>query len=208
MFSVDTFAARNGLRIMDMALAQDTSVRILNGERVGFCSDIDVKGDMPVGLTPADSGPFGICVSADPGKKPFDTTMCLVPEDIAIGVGCRKGTDPDKLNGFILALLQEDRIAPERVCAVCSIDLKKDEKAVADLAGNLGCRTAFYTADELLAVEGDFSGSDFVHSVTGVDCVCERSALKPFGGTLIRRKTAEDGMTAAFCRRNMEVGFL
>lgn len=175
-FSVDTFASINGLRIMGMAVAQETSVRILKNEFVGFCSDMDIGGTRPPELTPAESGPFGICISSDVSKKPFDTTMRLVPEDIVIGVGCKRDTDPETLREFVLDLLEKDGIDKERVNAVCSIDLKKDEKAVIDLARSLRCDLRFFSAEELLAVEGDFSSSDFVRSVTSVDCVCERSA--------------------------------
>ncbi len=176
-FSVDTFASMNGLRIMGMAIAQETSVRILKNEFVGFCSDVEIGGTRPPELTPAESGPFGICITSDASKKPFDTTMRLVTEDIVIGVGCKRDTDPGTLEKFVLELLEKDGIDKERVNAVCSIDLKKDEKAVLGLAHSLKCDARFFTADELLAVEGDFSSSDFVRSVTSVDCVCERSAV-------------------------------
>ena len=44
---------------------------------------------------------------------------------------------------------------------------------------------------------GAFSASGFVKSVTGVDNVCERSALLGSGGTLIIKKNAGDGITMA-----------
>jgi cobalt-precorrin 5A hydrolase len=66
----------------------------------------------------------------------------------------------------------------------------------------------FYTSEELMELEGEFTSSDFVRSVTSVDCVCERASVRPFGGEIVRRKTARDGMTIAICRRPMEVRFL
>ena len=44
---------------------------------------------------------------------------------------------------------------------------------------------------------GQFTPSAFVASVTGVDNVCERSAVKASGGTLLLPKTAGGGVTGA-----------
>ena len=49
-------------------------------------------------------------------------------------------------------------------------------------------------------VEGRFSSSGFVQSVTGVDNVCERAALAA-GGVLLRKKTALNGVTLALAGR-------
>ena len=207
-FSVDTFATVNNLRIMGLRTAQDVSVRVLDDAFVGFTTEIPVQGDLPKGLTLADSGEFGVSISTDVEKKPFDTTMRLVPMDIILGIGCKRDTDQEKLLEFVDSVLREDGIHSQRIGAVCSVDLKKDEAALIELAKNYRVPTHFYTSEELMALEGDFSKSEFVKSVTSVDCVCERSAVKPFGGELIRRKTAKDGMTIAICRRPMELRFL
>ena len=81
-FSVDTFAVRNGMRISSLKIAKDVSARVLDGRFVGFHSDIPVDGDLPDGITPAESGEFGVCVSSDPGKRPFERTLNLVPMDV------------------------------------------------------------------------------------------------------------------------------
>ena len=60
--------------------------------------------------------------------------------------------------------------------------------------------------EELKKVEGEFSVSTFVKKVTGVDNVCERSAVYT-GGTLRIRKQAETGVTAAFAWDNWRVKF-
>jgi cobalt-precorrin 5A hydrolase len=207
-FSVDTFATVNNLRIMGLKTAQDVSVRVLDGGFVGFTTEIPVQGDLPAGLTLADSGEFGVSISTDIEKKPFGTTMRLVPMDIILGVGCKRDTDPAKLREFVSSVLKEDGIPDQRIGAVCSIDLKKDEAAILELAKNYRVPAKFFTSEELLELEGEFSKSDFVKSVTAVDCVCERSSIRPFGGEIIRRKTAKDGMTLAICRRPMELRFL
>ena len=64
----------------------------------------------------------------------------------------------------------------------------------------VGCRRGT-TAQQLRGVAGDFTPSDFVRSVTGVDNVCERSAVKASGGTLLLPKTAGGGVTLALAVR-------
>ena len=64
----------------------------------------------------------------------------------------------------------------------------------------------FYTAEELKAVSGDFTPSAFVQSITGVDNVCERSALMG-AEELIVRKTACHGVTVAVATEKWEVHF-
>lgn len=208
-FSVDTFATVNRMRISSLKVAKDVSARVLDGRFVGFSSVIPVDGDMPAGITPSEDGEFGVRISRDPSDRPFGVTLVLVPMDVVLGIGCRRGTDPGRLDHFVRRTLEELGIAPERVGAVASIDIKKDEEAILELAAGLRSPISFYTAEELNSVEGDFSRSEFVRSVTAVDCVCERSAAKASGGNdFILRKTAEDGMTVAVCLRHTEARFV
>ena len=208
-FSVDTFAARNDLRISSLKVAKDVSARVLDGRFVGFITEIPIEGDLPDGITIADEGEFGVCVSRDPSFRPFGTTLSLTPMDIVLGVGCKRGTDPEKMHDFISETLEGLAVAPERVGVVASIDLKKDEEAVVGLARSLRSKSVFYSSEELNSLEGNFSSSKFVRSVTDVDCVCERSAAKASGGNhFILRKTARDGMTVAVCIRDISPRFV
>ncbi len=206
-FSVDVFATENKLRITNLHKVQTTSTRILADEFVGLSTEIPIEGTVPRGLTMADSGDFGIRISRDPSEHPFDNTFNLVPMDISVGVGCKRGTDPEKMLEFVKTILEEDGIAPERVGSISSVDLKSDERAVLELAAAFKCPVMFFTADELMSLEGKFSSSNFVKSVTAVDCVCERSAVKARGGEIIRRKTASNGMTIALCKTDFELRF-
>lgn len=206
-FAVDVFAVANRLRITDLHMVQECSTRVLGGRFVGFSSQYGFEGKIPRDLTKAESGEFGIRISDDPSEKPFDMTFNLVPMDVSVGVGCRRGTAPEKMLDFVLSTLKEDGIAPERVGTVSSIDLKSDEEAILKLGESLKCPVLFYSADELMSLEGKFSSSGFVKSVTAVDCVCERSAVKARGGRLIRRKTAYDGMTVALCKTDFDPRF-
>ena len=96
--------------------------------------------------------------------------------------------------------------APVRAAA--SIDLKKDEKWLLGFAHAHRIPITFYTSGELNAVEGEFSKSNFVQSVTSVDCVCERSAVRRSAdGTLVLRKFAGNGVTVAIAQEKFAVSF-
>ena len=63
-----------------------------------------------------------------------------------------------------------------------------------------------YSAEELQRIPGEFSHSDFVLSVTGVDNVCERSAMID-ADLLIVSKTVHEGVTIAIAAEIKEVNF-
>ena len=65
-----------------------------------------------------------------------------------------------------------------------------------------------FTEEELKNVEGEFTPSAFVRTITGVENVCERSAvLGSDNGRLIRKKTGREGVTTALALRKWEVRF-
>ena len=202
LFAVDVFAVKNSLSIQRLYLAKEASSRILHGEFIGFVSRPGYEGTLPKGLTESEKGEFGICISTDADDKPFDSTLLLVPRDISIGVGCRKDTDSKKLSDYVKETLEREGIYKLRVGSISSIDIKSEEKAILELGEEYNVKPTFYTADELMSLKGEFSRSEFVRSVTSVDCVCERSAAFT-GGELILKKSAKDGMTIALAKRKI-----
>ena len=204
--SIDTYATENDLRIGNLAIAKDVSARILDGGFIGFRSDVPIISGLANGLTYADEGELGICVSYDSKEKPFGRTLNLTPMDITIGIGCKRDTDPKRLQDFVISTLDSQGIDPKRVGSVRSINIKANEPAIVSLKDLLNTRLHFHTAEELMSLEGEFSCSDFVRSVTTVDCVCERAACMS-GDPLILRKTAKDGMTIALCRKDFVLSF-
>ena len=66
-----------------------------------------------------------------------------------------------------------------------------------------------FTSEQLQQIKGEFSSSDFVKEQMGVDNVCERAALCAceYGGLLICKKYAEEGMTIAIAKREWRLVF-
>ena len=81
-------------------------------------------------------------------------------------------------------------------------------KAATDICRKYGIPYQTYSGEELKGVQGNFSPSVFVASVTGVDNVCERAAVRAAGqGTLIQNKYAGDGVTIALAVKKWSVRF-
>lgn len=203
-FAVDSWAAQNRLHICDMRLAKAISAALLNGEPIGFFSDFPIEGILPDGLEA--NGELGICVSLDGLKKPFARTLNLIPQIVTLGIGCRKSTDMDIIERTVLSVLDESSIDFAAVRSVASIDLKAHEQGLLSFCGKYQLSFSTFSAEQLAAVQGTFTGSAFVNRVTGVDNVCERAAVLA-GGVLAIKKNSRNGVTVAAATTNWRVCF-
>lgn len=134
----------------------------------------------------------------------------LVPRCVVVGIGCRRDTAYDKINQAVTDCLEKYRLHDRAVCAVTSIDLKQNETGILRFCELRNVPFVTYSADELLRISGDYSDSAFVEQVTGVDCVCERSAVLYARGnadSLICRKTVYGGVTVALALRSVFISF-
>ncbi len=204
-FSPDSFAAANELIITDMDAAKAVAAAVLDGEKVGFVSEHEYV-DLPDDVSEDNDCRTGLYVGTR-DIKPFPVTLRLLPKNIVIGIGCKRGTDCQAIENAVSYALGNAGTDLERVCAVATIDLKSDEEGLLGFCEKHGLKLYTYTPDELSDTEGDFTASDFVKSVTGVDNVCERSAVKCSGGRLVLTKKAADGVTVAAAEKPLLLDF-
>lgn len=117
---------------------------------------------------------------------------------VTAGVGCRRGTPADEVLEALRSVCRENKIDLNNLKQIVSVDLKKDEEGLIETAKACGVPFVTYSSDELLKLPGDYTPSLFVKEITGVDNVCERSAVKGSGmGILIQRKKVYGRVTAA-----------
>ena len=204
LFAVDEWAARRGFAIVERPVAKEVSAKLLEGEAVGFKSDFDLDWELPAGVT-AGEAETGFIVSLSEKGMPFKRTLHLVPRIVTVGVGCRRGTDPEVLRRAVQSALSDAGVSPRAVRALASIDVKEDERAIRELAESEGWDLRFYTSEELAAVPGEFSTSEFVERTVGVSNVCERAACAD-GGELLMGKRAGDGVTVALAYKDEVAG--
>ena len=203
-FSVDDWAARNGLHISSMACAKAVAAAILEGD-IPLCSDFPVVSELPKGVIPGNEGPLGIYIGVE-RKQPFARTLTLTPKVLQLGIGCRRDTPVEKIEAAVSALLDTHPIRREAIAGVASIDLKAREPGLLEFCRKWALPVVFYSAQELSQVEGDFPASEFVKKITGVDNVCERAALMN-ADRIVIHKTAMDGVTVALAQKTWEVAF-
>ena len=197
LFAVDVWARDLGLAITDRQLAKAVSAAVLDGDSVGFASDFGHP--CPQGLRPG-RAKLGVWVTCRREGGPFPETLRLVPKCLTLGIGCRRGTAEAAIAAAVDAALAEAGLDPLAAEAAATIDLKADEPGLLAFCRSRNLPLRLYSAGELWAVPGEFTPSDFVQSVTGVDNVCERAALAG-GGELLLPKTAGNGVTVAIAQR-------
>ncbi|MCI7018596.1 MAG: cobalt-precorrin 5A hydrolase [Clostridiales bacterium] len=203
-FSVDTWATEHGCAISSMKLAKAVSAAILEGD-IPLKSDFPIVGNLPNGVIPGENGNLGIYLTIT-DKEPFENTLRLTPKLLHLGIGCRRGTEKEAIANAVEQVFRENGLDFMAVKCAASIDLKQDEEGLLSFCKEQNIPIHFYTAEELTALPGEFTPSPFVRKVTGVDNVCERSALVG-ADNLIVKKTACHGVTVAVAMENWEVHF-
>lgn len=217
-FSVDSWAARNGFIIDDIKAAKEVSSAILEQD-IPLISEFKIAGQLPAGIRSEDGNTvrsyndnadrfrndIGIYIGCNI-RKPFSRTLRLIPKAVHLGIGCRKGTDEDSIRQAVDKVLSEHDIDKRAVKCISSIDIKSGEKGLLDYAEHNNLPINFYSAEELNNLDGDFTSSEFVKGITGVDNVCERAAMIGAEHLLVR-KNAVNGVTIAAAIEHMEVHF-
>ena len=241
-FSIDDYAREHNLVVTDWAKAKAISAEVLatgakpvwvdeaevsqeeEKNACGICKEqkstgIDVGKiendgcENEIGVQKLQIGSHQVVIT--PQDVSVDAqTLQLIPRCIVAGVGCKKGIPVDKIEHAVQDAFAKAGLRMEALCAVVSIDLKKEEAGLLEFCETRNVPFETYAAEELQAVPGTYSASEFVSGVTGVDNVCERSAVKYASehgmnqgeqllgrqakhGELLLRKQAYGGVTVA-----------
>ena len=200
-FAVDVFASKNDLIPANKDGIKEISSKILSGEQISMSfENVIFDGEMPEEVKVVENREIAdVVVSNRTATR--SCILQLIPPNLHLGVGCKRGRGTDEILEAIKQTLFSEGLKLEAVQDISSIDIKADEAGLAGAAAELGAEFVTYSAEELRALEGDFSGSEFVREITGVDNVCERSALlsaqRSGKGRLIVAKTVWDSVTVA-----------
>lgn len=132
-----------------------------------------------------------------------DQELLLNPPVLALGVGCERDCEPAELAGLVRDVLEAEALAPGAIACVASVDLKIDERAVLDLARDLGVPARFFTAPRLNQEAPRLkTPSDIVLKEIGCPGVAEGAALAAAGADaeLVVPKTKSKRATVAIAR--------
>lgn len=207
-FAVDLFAQKNNLYGLRMDYAKAISAAILHGKEIGFVSDFPISDALPNRIVDQNNCDYGICITFNEQKSPFEKTLILIPQIITIGIGCRKGKTADEIQDVVLEVLGMHRISVHSIANVASIDLKKKEAGLLEFCSRWKLKLITYPTETMEKAPGIYSESDYVSSVTGVGNVCERAAVLGCGnGSLIQKKYAKNGITVGIAKQDWSVRF-
>ncbi|RQD73580.1 MAG: hypothetical protein D5R97_09240 [Candidatus Syntrophonatronum acetioxidans] len=132
---------------------------------------------------------------------PGENFLFLRPRDLVLGVGCKRGISGEELLSFIEKSFQEEGFSLKSLRRIVSVELKREEKGLMEVAQRLGKELAFYSPGELREKMSLVSFSPFVEETTGTGAVCEPAALLGAGREeLLWKKKRFKGMTTAAAR--------
>ena len=221
VFAVDVWAVENGFAIQNKERIRQVSAKLLQKEtvKIGIAGLTAVQcGEFLVQSGAGGAGQLQPCdVAAESATSLADLdilvaerlpagcqALWLRPREYVLGMGCRRGKSLEELQTFVQAELNRAEIDPADICALASIERKRDEIGLARLADALRLPFLVYPEAELAQLEGSYSASAFVEQTVGVDNVCERAAMVYCGGRgeVFLQKRAAEGMTLAVVKRD------
>lgn len=211
VFSVDVFALKNGLRIVNRDGIKKVSSMLLKGKKVSVFIDPAISvldKNSPANLMIKETADANILILSDGKSTARGNLLTLAAKTLCLGIGCRRGKSFEQIRQFIESHLTEEQI--QDIASISSIDIKKDERGLMELSQFYRVPFRVYSAEELEKAEleqGVFSESEFVREKTGASNVCERAAVLAAGGraALEVKKIAEDGITMACARKPPEI---
>lgn len=241
VFAVDSWAQREGLRIVNPEAIVRVSSALLDQKTIKFFSTLPIEGKPPVGVAyefvganlyksetlrkiaadsivldsrlfaptaPSNQNGVKSRVMDGQGTEP-QIPLQLIAPIFSIGIGCRRGTATDLIKQAVFSVLSDLAIPLTAINNIGSIDLKADEAGLLLFSREFGWPLVTASATELASLPGNFSPSEFVLEVTGVDNVCERAALMAAGSEaiLVQPKKALNGVTVAVAKANKKYRF-
>lgn len=126
-----------------------------------------------------------------------DKVIQIVPRRYVLGIGAKKGIDFSIIKEEYFNFCQSVDIHHRSIWKIASIDLKKTEKGIKQLADWLEVPFETYSSAELATVSEKYPQSAFVREVTGVGSVSLAAADLASNGQVVTERYANQGVTFA-----------
>lgn len=192
IISPDIISLEHNLEIEDMKKCKQISVHLIEGEQVGFLDEDNII-PIPKGyVKPNKETKYQVIVSNKAHLN--NANLQLIRKNIVLGIGCKKNVSEHIMRDYILEQLEKINIHPMAVERIVSIDIKKEEKCIVELAKYLKVPFDTYSKDKINNVNYKFDGSDFVEKSVGVRGVCEPCVVLA-GAKIIKEKSKHNGIT-------------
>ncbi len=211
--ALDELCRERGWRMENPeALAPLTSA-LLDGEEVFLLADGDLglgatlrKKNAPFLLRPLEDlgdipdGSWKVVVTDRDLPKPgqLQKTLLIRPRRLVAGLGLHRQISSSYIKGCLKEVLAAAGLSMQGIGAIATIDRRKGEAGLEELASALGADLLFFSAQELEGTPSHSPPSESARRWAGVSGVCEKAALAAArGGKLLVPKTRFSGITVA-----------
>lgn len=207
--AVDVLAINNDLLIGSMKDARIFASHIVNDEAVQLITDgkVRLKLDDKWTVNPMPLVEEDHILYISPIKPNFTPGLKLIPKNIVIGIGCRRGKSKESILKAVRKALLSLNIDMRSLYKIATVDVKADEIGLIEAAKTLSLPLEIVDRKAIKEIDHQFEGSDFVQKTIGVRTVCEPSALLASNkvGRFLMEKTAYDGITIAVWEEAYEI---
>jgi cobalt-precorrin 5A hydrolase / precorrin-3B C17-methyltransferase len=172
---------------------------LVSGEKVRLVSERRWPiGPLPENVVRTAEREAPLILISDGIEEPPRPAVTYRPPSLVVGVGCSRGACKDEIVGLIEASLKDAGLSPNSIAALASIDVKRDEAGLLEVAGSLARPVRFFPAEDLSTVKVP-NPSEVVRRAVGTPSVAE-AAVVSSGAELIVEKHKSENVTVAIGR--------
>ena len=175
-FQLDNYAKSHQLYIADRQLIKSVAAESLENKYHEHDAEDDHQSCVNI-INADDHQSHVDMINTDEYIKQLISKGGLVPKVYYLGIGCRRNKPYGDIRNAIENFLANNKIELQRLAAIASIDVKKDEEGIRRWADTNRVPFVVYSAEDLAALGDGFSSSETVLEKVGVDNVCERAAV-------------------------------
>lgn len=204
VLAFDIFAQENDLEIINIEAMKYISNAMVENRRVDLVTGLEINGQLPKNLfrmgKPGINPAVTVGYRKPEGIREGTPVLELASRQLVLGIGCKRDRDPEDILDAFRDFVRSERIYTASICRIATIELKKDEPGILNLARQLDVPVVIVDEDAINDLESEriVETSDFVRKVTGVGSVSEASAYVASGcGELLKGKTKYKGITFA-----------
>lgn len=204
--SIDLFAMKNNYHMEDMGAVKDITAMMVNKNKVGFYSELKevIKYDnlkILDNYKDKDHSIQGVIIVSSQKRIdiPYEKHCRLIPKNINIGIGCKRGMEGKRIIEAIENILTQLNLSSKGIKAIGTIEVKKGEIGIIEACNHFNCPLKIFTLEEIKKIEDNFPKSQFVKKTIGVYSVSEPSAYL-LGGKMLTGKIKIDGITISVAK--------
>ena len=194
--AIDTLSQKMNCEMENLEKAKNITSLIVDNKKVDIL--------LPKNVTFGENGNSeGVVITSN---KENIEVMRLYPKNLILGIGCRRGTLKEDILKAVDILMKKYNLSYKSIRKIATVDVKADEIGLMDAAKELGHELIIIDRSEILTVESNFKGSEFVKKQIGVTCVSEPCAYLASNknGKFIEQKFIYNGITISIYEEKFE----